>query len=303
MKNVLLTLLFALAGLPAFAAETPARPFKVPRLFHVGYWVRDVPKSRAFYSDYLGFAEPYGLNRVDGSLQMVIMKVNERQTIYLFNDAPRILPNGDNFNHLGFETDEIHLVHDALVAKGIPVPKPKRGRLPDYIMTFRDPEGYATEFTQFTPEGKLMQNQGKYLPPTRISDRLRSATLTVSDLAATQRFYEDHFGFREVARGGSGVGTEPGKSWVKLQFPDGTDYLELLPYELKPGAVKPRAIPEYSMDVPDLAKTVATLTARAKKGGFPAPEPISKGRDGMRQTRVVDPDGTWVVFREAPAGK
>jgi len=73
----------------------------VPSLYHVGFWVKDIAKSRAFYHDYLGFEEPYVLNRANGVLQLVVMKVNERQVIYLFPDATRILSNGDNLDHLG----------------------------------------------------------------------------------------------------------------------------------------------------------------------------------------------------------
>ena len=94
------------AGSPLSAAETN-RQFHLPSLYHVGYWVRDIAKSRAFYKDYLGYDEPYVLNRTNGVLQMVVMKVNERQVILLFPDATRILPNGDNLDHLGLETDNI----------------------------------------------------------------------------------------------------------------------------------------------------------------------------------------------------
>jgi lactoylglutathione lyase len=96
--------IFALAVLgcgPVLRAEDTVRNFRITSLYHVGYWVRDIGKVRDFYGKYLGFEEPYVLNYPDGKLQLVIMKVSERQVIYLFPDASKIRPNGENLDHLG----------------------------------------------------------------------------------------------------------------------------------------------------------------------------------------------------------
>ena len=49
-------LLFALALLAScqLAAAETAPAFRLPSLYHVGFWVRDAAKSRAFYQDLLG---------------------------------------------------------------------------------------------------------------------------------------------------------------------------------------------------------------------------------------------------------
>jgi hypothetical protein len=83
-----------------------------------------------------------------------------------------------------------------------------------------------------------------------------------------------------------------------VQVPDGTDYLELVPYERKPDAAAARAVPDYCLEVPDAAITAEELTARAKKLGIAPPAPVSVASDGRRQTRCVDPDGTLVVLKE-----
>src|SRR3954471_1663495 len=111
---MLRTLFFILFAASALAAE-PNRSFHLSSLYHVGFWVRDVAKQRAFYHDYLGFEEPYSLNFPDGRLQMVVMKVNERQVIYLFTDSTKILPSGDNLDPLGLETDNLAAVREHLL--------------------------------------------------------------------------------------------------------------------------------------------------------------------------------------------
>src|SRR4051794_13295379 len=156
-------LTFLLAASSLCAAESP-RPFHLTSLYHVGFWVRDVAKQRAFYHDYLGFEEPYSLNFPDGRLQMVVMKVNERQVIYLFTDSTKILPNGDNLDHLGLETDNLAAVREHLLAAGIKVGDVHRGRIGDLLLGVKDPDGHTYEITQLEAQGQLLQHQGKALP-------------------------------------------------------------------------------------------------------------------------------------------
>src|SRR5436190_9365681 len=220
MIRSLVILFVAAFGSPLVAAET-AREFHLPSLYHVGYWVRDIAKSRAFYKDYLGYDEPYVLNRTNGVLQMVVMKVNERQVILLFPDATRILPNGDNLDHLGLETDNIAAAREHLLAHGVKVGAVNRGRIGDLLLGVKDPDGHTFEITQFTPEGQLLQHQGKNLSPGRVSSHLRSASITVADLASSLHFYVDILGFKKID---SDAGKSPGAGVVRLQVTDGTDY-------------------------------------------------------------------------------
>ena len=293
MKRLLpILILFAAAGGSCgllFAAE-PARDFHFPSLYHVGYWVRDIAKARAFYHDFLGYEEPYVLNRPNGDLQMVVMKVNERQVIYLFTDATKILPNGDNLDHLGLETDNIAAAREHLLAHGVKVGTVNRGRIGDLLLGVKDPDGHPFEITQFTPEGQLLQHQGQSLAPSRVSSHLRSATLAVADLAASLHFYVDILGFKKLASP-SGV--------VRVQVPDGSDFLELAPYERKSGTEAARAAPDFCLEVADAAKTAELLTTRAKALGISPPAAVSVAADGRAQTSCLDPDGTRVILKEA----
>lgn len=281
------------AAEPAHMPAGAVRAFQLPSLYHVGFWVRDLAKSRAFYHDFLGFDEPYELRRANGDLQMVVMKVNERQVIYLFPDATKILPNGDNLDHLGLETDRIEAAREQLLAHGVKVGAVNRGRIGDFLLGFNDPDGHHYELTQFAPEGQLLKNQGKALSPRRVSSHLRSATLNCADLPRSLRFYLDTLGLRHV------TGADHPDA-VRVQVPDGTDFLELVPYERKPGADAARGVPEFCLEVADAAKMVELLKFRAKELGLSRPTPLSKGLDGLWRTSVTDPDGTVVVLKEFP---
>ena len=291
-----LMVLLAFGGGAAGVAAEPVnhREFQLPSLYHVGFWVRDMAKARAFYHDFLGYEEPYELRRPNGDLQMVVMKVNERQVIYLFTDATKILPNGDNLDHLGLESDNLEAARAHLLAHGVKVDTVHRGRIGDFLLGVSDPDGRHYEITQFAPEGQLLKHRGESLPPTRVSARLRSATIATADLAAALHFYVDILGFKKIA-----AADHAGA--VRVQMPDGTEFIELAPYETKPGAVAARAVPEYCLEVADVAKTAESLTVRAKALGIAPPAALSIARDGRRQTSCIDPDGTIVVFKEAAA--
>lgn len=279
-----------LAAVGTLFATEPPREFHFPSLYHVGYWVRDIAKARAFYHDFLGYDEPYVLNRPNGDLQMVVMKVNERQVIYLFTDATKILPNGDNLDHLGLETDNIAAAREHLLALGMKVGTVNRGRIGDLLLGVKDPDGHPYEITQFAPEGQLLKHQGESLAPGRVSARLLSATIAVADLAGALHFYVDILGFKKIA-GPAGL--------ARVQLPDGGDFLDLTPYERKPGADAARGVPDFSLEVASAQKTFDLLTVRAKSLGFAPPAPVSVSADGRRQTSCVDPDGTRVILKEA----
>ena len=286
-------------GAPALLAQTPAAqppaPAKITALYHVGYWVRDIEKSRAFYEAYLGFAEPYVLNTPAGALQMVVIKVNDGQSIYLFPNPSKILPNGDNLDHLGLVTDNSAGLHDQLEARGVKPSAVKKAHVGDMIFGIRDPDGRPFEVTQFEPDGQVMKHKGQDLPKTRIAMRLESAVVSVSNLDASLAFYRDQLGFKVTWRGSMLDGKF---DQVELSVPDGTSGVVLRPYATRPGAAAPRAVPEFWLEVLDVSSAAAILADRATAGGFPPPSPVSALLSGGHQATVVDPDGTLVVLTD-----
>jgi catechol 2,3-dioxygenase-like lactoylglutathione lyase family enzyme len=307
-KSLLLVLLaLVLSPLSAqSAAGSPASPNHITGFFHVGFWIRNLEKSRAFYEKYLGFGEAYTLAFPDGTPSMVVLKVNDRQCIFLFPNPAKILPNGDNLDHLGLETDDAAALRDELAAKGVKVGAVHKGRVGDLILTVKDPDGHTYEIVQFLPEGQLMHHQGQDLPAGRISAHLRSVSISVADLSASSKFYHDTLGFNArqacpAACQGKGGGECHSSRCDCVEVPNTTDYIVLNPCEKKSGAEQPWAVSQYCLEVPDVAKAVDTLTQRAAQGNFPPPTPIIVGPEGKRETSVTDPDGMKVVIMEACA--
>src|SRR5215475_11526424 len=72
---------------------TPVRP-KITGISHVGYFVSDLPKSVAFWHDFLGFEEAYTLPKKDSDeVRIAFIKINDRQHVELFNEAAPHPPN------------------------------------------------------------------------------------------------------------------------------------------------------------------------------------------------------------------
>ena len=82
----------AIVAAVLWASTVGADEAKRPRIMgvaHVALYVHDVGRSLAFYKDFLGYAEPFRLEKPDGSLQLTFLKVNDRQYIEIF---PEISP-------------------------------------------------------------------------------------------------------------------------------------------------------------------------------------------------------------------
>jgi lactoylglutathione lyase len=66
----------------------PVRP-KITGISHVGYFVSDLPKTIAFWHDFLGFDESYDLTKKNSKdVRIAFIKINDHQHIELFNEPP-----------------------------------------------------------------------------------------------------------------------------------------------------------------------------------------------------------------------
>ena len=166
----LLALLLALVPLPPLhAADAPKRPHTTG-LSHMALYVHDLEKSRAFYKDFLGFAEPYSLTNQDGSIHLTWIKINDRQSIELF---PETEAGSDRLYHVALETDDAEALRLYLAAHGVAVPdKTARGKIGNKNYTIKDPDDHIVEIVQYEPDGWTMLNQGKFMPDTRLSTHI-----------------------------------------------------------------------------------------------------------------------------------
>ena len=82
-----------------------------------------------------------------------------------------------------------------------------------------------------SPASVEAQGAGKFLSPTRVSDRIYHAGFLVGNTQRALDFYGNILGFQEFWRG-SGSPTQ--LSWINMRVPDGTDYVELMLYRTLP---------------------------------------------------------------------
>src|SRR6516225_10688482 len=184
-KKIILALpamLCAIVSLPA--ADAPRRP-QVTGLSHIALYAHDMEKTRAFYKDFLGFAEPYSLTNKDGSLHLTWIKINDRQTIELF---PEQTTNSDRLYHVALVTDDAVGMRDYLAAHGVKVPeKVGKGKIGNLNYFIKDPDGRIVEIVQYAPDGWTALNKGKFIPDTRISTNIPHMGMLEGDLAAAKQ--------------------------------------------------------------------------------------------------------------------
>jgi catechol 2,3-dioxygenase-like lactoylglutathione lyase family enzyme len=271
---------------------SPPRPHIVG-LSHIALYVHDLEKSRAFYKDFLGFAEPYSLTNKDGSLHLTWIKINDRQTIELF---PEKVPDTDRLYHIALETDDAEGMRLYLKSKGVAVPeKTGVGKIGNKNYFVIDPDGHTVEIVQYLPDGWTKREQGIFLPDSRISTRIPHLGIIVTNLNAALGFYGDILGCKEFWRGG---GNPKKLSWVNVKVPEGDDYVEFMLYAQSPPPDKRGRQHHLCLEVPDVEKAKAILEPRAVGIGYSRPLEIQTGVNRRRQLNLWDPDGTRVELME-----
>ncbi len=295
-----LVYLFAIVGLLAAslaisAPESVKRP-EILGVAHIALYESDLNKARAFYEDLLGFAEPYSLKRKDGTDRIAFIKINDYQYLELFAEPPK--QDGQHLNHISFYTDDAEAMRQYLASQGVKVPdKVGKAKIGNLNFNITDPDHHTVEITQYTPDGWSMQNKGKFLPDTRISDHMTHVGVLVGNLDTSMHFYHGILGFEEFWRGAAGSGKS--LSWVNLRVPDGTDYLEMMLYRTYPGPAQIGTKNHLCLVVPSVAKAMATLEARPAFKNYGKELKAQVGVNHKRQLNLYDPDGTRIELMEA----
>jgi catechol 2,3-dioxygenase-like lactoylglutathione lyase family enzyme len=286
-------------GASSLSAQNEAlqRP-KITGISHVGYFVSDLSKSVSFWHDLLGFDEYTALTKSGtNQIRIAFIKINDRQHIELFTDAPASPPN--MMSHYCLSVDNVEQMRAYLRSKGFDVKSGNGGktRTGDYAFEIKDPDGTLVEFVQSLPTGIETQDAGKFMPDSRIADAIYHVGFLVGNLDKSLAFYEGVLGFHETWRGAS---TPNELSWVNLQVPDGKDYIELMLYRKLPDTFGTKN--HVSLVVPDVQKAIAELETRpAYKTYLTYGKPLQSqvGKNGKRQVNLYDPDGTRVELMEA----
>lgn len=292
MRNAIslkVTLLLAGATL-SVAQQQPARP-RIVAMPHVDFRVHDIEASRHFYKDFLGYSEPFDII-TDGKLVMAFIKINDRQYIEL---SPEQSPDQPRFVHLALETDDADALRLYVKSKGYPASdKPAaKGRIGNMGTGLTDPDGNHIDVTQYTPDGKSMQDVGKDMSDNRISKRMLHVGFYVSK-PETAHYYMDVLGFREFWRGTANGTTV---SYANLMVPEGSDYVEFM---LGPPPTPERygTIFHIALEVPDMDAAVAKLKANPASKDYKRPMEVHVGKNHKKQCNLFDPDGMRVELME-----
>ena len=305
--RIAVRLVFAMTGLGFLAAVLAVVGTSKPvthrppiiGIAHIGLKTDNLAAAREFYGHTLGFQEPFtvqiapastsDLGGPPGSRVMSCFKVNDHQYIELFPDLTS--PKEDRLSYIAFETTDIRVLHDYLAAHGVPVPDTlKPGVAGNLSFMVKDPDGHSVEFIEYLPGSLHSRNFGKFLPDTRISQRMIHVGVTVRDRAAADRFYKDILGFQAIWYGGM---TDDRVDWVDMRVPDGTDWLEYMLNVRDPSPRTLGVMHHLALGVPNIDAAYKIAIDR----GYKAEEPRI-GRGGKWQLNLYDPDYTRAELME-----
>ena len=99
-------------------SQQVSRP-RITGVAHIALYAHDLDQSRAFYTGFLGFQEPYSLKNRDGSLSMAFFKINDRQYVELI---PETQAGTDRLSHIALETDDAARMLAYLKSRGVKTP-------------------------------------------------------------------------------------------------------------------------------------------------------------------------------------
>lgn len=280
-------LMLSASGLTMRAADVQRPP--IIGVAHIGLKTDDLAKSRAFYGHDLGYQEPFTVDKPTGGLMLTYFKVNDHQYIEVFPNLENAAE--DRLSHIAFETTNARQLRDYLASKNVKVPAAlKPGLDGNLSFMIKDPDGHNVEFVEYVAGSLHSRNFGKFLPATRISDRIIHVGVTMKDQSASDRLYRDILGFRDTWRGGM---KDDRTDWVDMRVPEGSDWLE---YMLNVRDLTPKRLGvmhHLALGVPDIHKAFETITER----GYKAEDP-KIGRDGKWQLNLYDPNGTRAELME-----
>jgi lactoylglutathione lyase len=278
--------------LAPLVAAPPARP-PITGVAHIALYSHDVGKSRAFYKDFLGYAEPFSLKNAAGGVSLTFFKINDRQYIELL---PETEAGGDRLSHFALETTNAEALRVYLASKGVATPpRVSEGRIGNLGFTIKDPDGHLIEIVQYGTGGWTVEEEGKSLGAQRVSTHMAHIGILVGALGPAMKFYRDTLGFRETWRG-----SEDGKqlSWVSMQTPDGPDAIEFMLYKDLPAPGARGGANHLCLEAPDVAQAIDALEEKPAAGVYKRPMEPRIGKNHKRQVNLFDPDGTRVELME-----
>jgi len=291
MKRSALLLAVLFCCSTALGGDPPKRP-RIFGIEGVSIYVSDAHKARAFYDalldqDQCSKHPKRSFWREKPPAFSLNMSPNRFQFIGL---EPAHSPAPSNLiAEVTFLTDNVAALRSYLLAN-LTDTRSLTGPGMKYL-SLTDPEGHKISFLETDgvlkdPKIIAILTKGGY------ENEIIHAGFVVHDRAAMDRFYKDILGFHVYWHGGR---TDDETSWVDMQVPDGTDWIE---YMLNVPANADHhtlgVMNHIALGVPDIHAAEAQL----RKNGWTGNEKPKIGRDGKWQLNLYDPDDTRVEFME-----
>jgi len=289
-RRLLAALICLFASAAAQNAIAQAVRPKIVGVAHIGLRTDDLAAARKFYGGLLGYQEPFTLNKPNGGgLLLTYFKVNDHQYIEVFPELND--PKQDRLSHISFETTNADQLRAYLGSQGVKVPDQLESRQDgNRGFSVKDPDGHTVEFVEYVEGSLHSRNFGKFLPATRISQRIIHVGVVVSDRAPADHFYRDILGFKDIWHGGM---KDDRTDWVDMRVPDGTDWLEYMLNVHDPDPKLLGVMHHMALGVPSVKKGYETVLQRGSN-----PEKPKVGRDGKWQLNLYDPNFTRVELME-----
>jgi lactoylglutathione lyase len=275
-----------------FAQTSLQRPH-IFGIAHVAFRISDLGKAGNFYEGLLGYREPFSIKSTDGSVAIKFIKVNDTQYVELFPGSP--VARGQ-LDHFALYTDDLTAMKEYLLSRAVPIVEDiHRGRTGNSFLTVKDPDGHPIEIVQYSPTSLTAKAKGKFMPENRVSGQITHVGIMVASVGSATRFYRDVLGFHEFSRGGTSGGH---LGWVNLRAPDGTDYVEFIPYSGLPSPEQLRAQNHVGLRSSDVSRTVAALRALPAAGILATTPTLEDEGNLPRRVNLFDPDGARVEIME-----
>ena len=271
---------------------SPPRP-AITGVSHIAVYAADLKTSERFYVHDLGAVKGDDIESLLG-------------TRYYFGPTqfvevlplPQTAHSISRLDHVAFATADAEGLRVYLSGHQIAVPpRVTRGRDGSAWFDVTDPEGNRIEFVEGPPHPPV-------IPINPLSNHLMHVGFIIHDRRHEDGFFQAVLGFKPYWFGGM---RDDVPTWISLQVPDGTDWLEYMVVGTPQGhgipadlsAADLRVLDHFSLGVPN-AETAYSLLWNGDRLAAQANTP-KIGRDAKWQLNLLDPDGTRAEIMELHA--
>ncbi len=274
------------AGVATGSIARGQAPSHIVGIAHMAYYVSDMAKARSYYEGFLGFQEAASIKGPNGD-HVVYVKINDTQYIVLLAEPAT---NHGFVHDVAFRSDDIKASRAAVVAAGYKPTEIAPDYAGDLAFSVPDEAGFTIEVVQYEPNSLTGRTTGKFMPKTRISDRIDHVGLLTNDREAAWKFYSAAFGFVKESDG------------TKMSLPGaGMDRFEV-GFERKEPTIDRFHIKDHiCLSAPDVPKVTSMLSAKPEAKDFHEIENHQLG-SGKNVAELFDPDGNRIEMMEPPKG-